>query len=88
MVVGNGLGISGSLFRAGYTIPAVIASEFREATNIGVHRSALLALALLLVVIALILAALSRLLVRRSAKLVGRSVPMPTPEPATVRTTG
>src|SRR5881296_2031249 len=70
MVVGNGLGISASLFKAGYTIPAVIASEFREATNVGVHRSALLALALVLVMIALILAAVSRLLVRRTAKLV------------------
>jgi phosphate transport system permease protein len=71
LVVGNGLGISPSLFKAGYTIPAIIASEFREATNVGVHRSALLALAVLLVAIALILAALSRLLVRRTERLVG-----------------
>jgi phosphate transport system permease protein len=71
LVVGNGLGISASLFKAGYTIPAIIASEFREATNVGVHRSALLALAVLLVAIALILAALSRLMVRRTERLVG-----------------
>jgi phosphate transport system permease protein len=71
LVVGNGLGISPSLFKAGYTIPAIIASEFREATNVGVHRSALLALAVLLVAIALILAALSRLLLRRTERLVG-----------------
>jgi len=70
LVVGNGLGISASLFRPGYTIPSVIASEFREATNVGVHRSALLALAVVLVAIALVMAALSRLLVRRSAALV------------------
>jgi phosphate transport system permease protein len=70
MVVGNGLGISASLFRPGYTIPSVIASEFREATSVGVHRSALLALALILVGIALAMAALSRLLVGRSARLV------------------
>jgi phosphate transport system permease protein len=75
MVVGNGLGITGSLFRAGYTIPAVIASEFREATSVGVHRSALLALALVLVVIALILAAISRLLVQRTVKLVAGAEP-------------
>jgi phosphate transport system permease protein len=81
MVVGNGLGIGASLFRAGYTIPAVIASEFREATNIGVHRSALLALALLLVVIALILAALSRLLVRRTERLLGGGSPVAAAEP-------
>ena len=71
MVVGNGLGIGTSLFKPGYTIPAVIASEFREATNVGVHRSALLALAVVLVAIALVLAALSRLLVGRTEKLVG-----------------
>jgi phosphate transport system permease protein len=70
LVVGNGLGIGASLFRPGYTIPAVIASEFREATNVGVHRSALLALAVVLVAIALMMAALSRLLVRRSARLI------------------
>jgi phosphate transport system permease protein len=75
MVVGNGLGIGSSLFRAGYTIPAVIASEFREATNVGVHRSALLALAVVLVAVALLLAAMSRLLVGRTQRLVGTEVP-------------
>jgi phosphate transport system permease protein len=71
LVVGNGLGIGASLFKPGFTIPAVIASEFREATGVGVHRSALLALAVVLVAIAFILAALSRLLVRRTEKLIG-----------------
>jgi len=71
LVVGNGLGIGTSLFRPGFTIPAVIASEFREATNVGVHRSALLALAVVLVGIALLMASLSRLLVGRTSKLVG-----------------
>jgi phosphate transport system permease protein len=85
MVVGNGLGISGSLFQAGYTIPAVIASEFREATNVGVHRSALLALALVLVMIALFLAAVSRLLVRRTAKLVAGPGPVSVPESSALR---
>jgi phosphate transport system permease protein len=70
LLVGNGLGIHASLFGSGYTIPAVIANEFREATNAGVHRSALLALALVLVAIALVLAALSRTLVRRTERLV------------------
>jgi phosphate transport system permease protein len=73
LVVGNGLGISASLFKPGYTIPAIIASEFREATSVGVHRSALLALALILVVIALMFAAFSRLLVGRSQRLVKKS---------------
>ncbi len=75
LVVGNGLGIGASLFRPGFTIPAVIASEFREATNIGVHRSALLALAVVLVAIALVMAALSRLFIRRSAKLISGGPP-------------
>jgi phosphate transport system permease protein len=75
LVVGNGLGIGASLFKPGFTIPAVIASEFREATGVGVHRSALLALAVVLVAIAFVLAALSRLLVSRTEKLVGGSSP-------------
>jgi phosphate transport system permease protein len=70
LLIGNGLGIHASLFGSGYTIPAVIANEFREATNAGVHRSALLALALVLVAIALVLAALSRILVRRTERLI------------------
>jgi phosphate transport system permease protein len=75
MVVGNQPRIGVSLFKAGFTIPAVIASEFREATNVGVHRSALLALAVVLVAIALILAAASRLLVRRTERLVAGGEP-------------
>src|SRR3989441_2597048 len=87
-VVGNGLGIGASLFRPGYTIPAVIASEFREATSVGVHRSALLALALVLVVIALILAALSRLLVRRTVRLVSGPTPAGAAEAPALQVTG
>ncbi len=71
MVVGNNPFIGASLFKAGSTIPAVIANEFLNATTVGSHRSALLGLAVLLVSIAFVLAALSRLLVRRTARLVG-----------------
>src|SRR5205807_5038939 len=46
MVVGNSPFIHPSLFSQGYTIPAVIANEFREASSVGLHRSALLGLAL------------------------------------------
>ena len=53
MVIGNSTKLGVSLFRPGYTIPAVIANEFREASSAGIHRSALLALALMLVVISL-----------------------------------
>ena len=86
MVVGNGLGIGASLFKSGYTIPAIIANEFREATNVGLHRSALLALALILIVIALVLAAISRLLVQRTGRLVGgRGEQVPEPVGAVLR---
>jgi phosphate transport system permease protein len=69
MLIGNGLGISASLLSPGYTIPAVIANEFREATSTGLQHSALLALALILVAISFLLAGLSRLLVRRSERM-------------------
>jgi phosphate transport system permease protein len=71
LVIGNSTNITASLFNPGYTIPAVIANEFREATSAGVHRSALLFLALLLVLIALGMATVSRLLVRRTTRLMG-----------------
>jgi phosphate transport system permease protein len=70
MVIGAGLGLHVSLFNSGYTIPAVIANEFREASSTGLHKPALITLALLLMVIALIMASLSRLLVRRTRSLV------------------
>lgn len=69
MLIGNGLGISSSLLAPGYTIPAVIANEFREAGSTGLHRSSLLALAIILVAIALLLAAGSRLLVQRTGRV-------------------
>jgi phosphate transport system permease protein len=70
MVVGNNPQIRASLFQPAATIPSWIASSFREATSVGLHRSALLALAVVLVLVAFVLAALSRLLVRRTARLV------------------
>jgi phosphate transport system permease protein len=71
MVIGNNVTyIGASLFHPGETIPAVIANEFREASSGGLHRSALIALALLLMVIALLMAALSRLVVRRTANII------------------
>jgi ABC-type phosphate transport system permease subunit len=88
MVVGNGLGIGTSLFKAGYTIPAVIANEFNEATNVGVHRSALLALAVVLVAIALLLAAMSRLLVRRTERLVRGDTVLGAAEASALEVTG
>jgi len=70
LVVGNTPRIGWSLMQPGATIPSWIASSFREATSVGLHRSALLALAVTLVIVAFVLAVLSRLLVRRTAELV------------------
>jgi phosphate transport system permease protein len=67
LVIGNAIGRVGtSLFDPGSTIPSIIASEFREATGVGLHRPALLSLALILVVISFGFSALARLLVRRT----------------------
>ena len=74
LVVGNQPRVGASLLQGGYTIPAVIANEFREATSVGLHRSALLFLALVLVAMALAMATVSRLLVRHTARLVGGAV--------------
>ncbi|TMK31886.1 MAG: phosphate ABC transporter permease subunit PstC [Actinobacteria bacterium] len=75
MIVGNVPRIGASLFEPGATIPSWIASSFREATSVGLHRSALMALAVVLVIVAFVLAALSRLLVRRTASLVSGETP-------------
>jgi phosphate transport system permease protein len=69
MVIGGGRHIGLSLFAQASTIPSVIASEFREATS-DIHRSALMALALILVTMAFLMAVMSRLLVRRTAKIL------------------
>jgi phosphate transport system permease protein len=70
MVVGNVPQIHGSLFGPAATIPSWIASSFREATSVGLHRSALLALAVVLLGMALVLSVLSRLLVGRTERLL------------------
>src|SRR5207249_3084682 len=75
MIVGNVPRIGASLFEPGATIPSWIASSFREATSVGLHRSALMALAVVLVIVAFVLAALSRFLVRRTAGLVSGETP-------------
>jgi len=85
MVVGNVPQIHASLFNAGATIPSWIASSFREATSVGLHRSALLALAVVLVMLAFLMAVLSRLLVRRTERLVGSSASDGPVEPEVLR---
>ncbi len=62
MVIGNAPEIHASLFAPGYSLPAVIANEFAEATG-DVHVGALAALGLVLFGITLVLNGVARLLV-------------------------
>ena len=67
MVIGNAPEIHASLFAPGYSLPAVIANEFAEATS-SVHVGALAGLALVLFGLALALNAAARLLIRTVAR--------------------
>ena len=73
MVIGNSPSISASLFATGYTLPAVIANEFAEATG-DVHTGALAALGLILFGVSLLLNSLARLLVRMVRRGPARAV--------------
>ena len=68
MLIGNGLGISASLFAPAYTLTSVVANEFTE-TPPGVHLSALFEIGLVLLGITLLVNALARLLLRASLTL-------------------
>jgi phosphate transport system permease protein len=67
MLIGNQPEIHFSLFAAGYSLPAVIANEFAEASG-AIHTGALAGLALVLFGVTLMLSAGARLLVRISAR--------------------
>jgi phosphate transport system permease protein len=67
MVIGNSPTISASLFAPGYSLPAVIANEFAEASG-GLQTGALAALGLILFAVTLLLNIAARLLVRVSAR--------------------
>jgi phosphate transport system permease protein len=62
MVIGNDPKITSSLFAPGYTIAAVIANEFTEATS-DLYIHALIELGLVLFVLTIILNGLARLLI-------------------------
>jgi len=62
MVIGNDPSVHASLFAPGYTIAAVIANEFKEATG-NIYPSALIELGLVLFFLTLILNGLARLLI-------------------------
>jgi phosphate transport system permease protein len=61
MVIGNDPAIHASLLAAGYTIPAVLANEFTEATS-DLHQSSLIALAAVLFLITIVINGGARLL--------------------------
>jgi phosphate transport system permease protein len=67
MVIGNSPTISGSLFAPGYSLPAVIANEFAEASG-ALHTGALAGLGLILFGVTLLLNVAARLLVRLSTR--------------------
>jgi len=67
MVIGNSPTIRASLFSPGYSLPAVIANEFAEASG-DLHTGALAALALLLFAVTVVLNIAARLLVRMSRR--------------------
>ncbi len=62
MVIGNDPKISSSLFAPGYSIAAVIANEFTEATA-DLHLSALIELGLVLFAVTIVINALARLMI-------------------------
>ena len=62
MVIGNDPRISASLFAPGYTIAAVIANEFTEATG-NLYLQSLIALGLVLFLVTIIINALARVLI-------------------------
>ncbi|HEV2997958.1 MAG TPA: phosphate ABC transporter permease subunit PstC [Solirubrobacteraceae bacterium] len=76
ILIGDSPTLGPHLFGQGYTLAAVIANEFGEAT--GLHRSALFAAGLLLFVLTLLVNAIARLLVLRAAR--GRNLPPSPPE--------
>jgi len=67
MLIGNSPTISASLFSPGYSLPAVIANEFAEASG-SLHTGALAALGLILFAVTLLLNIAARLLVRLSRR--------------------
>jgi phosphate transport system permease protein len=62
MVIGNNPTVSSSLFAPQYTMAAVIANEFTEASD-ELHLHALIEIALVLFIITLVVNGLSRLLI-------------------------
>jgi len=66
LVIGNSPVLGKQIFDQGYTLAAVIASEFGEAANDKVHAGALIAAGLVLFILTLLINAMARALVRRA----------------------
>ena len=81
MVIGNSPQISLSLFAPQYSMAAVIANEFAEATG-NMHRHALVEIGLVLFIMTLIINALSRLLIWSMTRPKRRRAPRATRQPA------
>ncbi len=73
MVIGNNVIISPSLFSPGYTMASVLANEFSEATS-KLYLSALIEVALVLLVVAVVVNALARLLIWSVSESVPKNV--------------
>jgi phosphate transport system permease protein len=69
MVIGNGLKLQASLLAPGYSIAAIIANEFAEATE-DLHRSSLILLGLVLFALTIIINGAARLLVAATSSKV------------------
>jgi phosphate transport system permease protein len=83
MVVGNNPQISLSLFAPQYTMAAVIANEFTEATD-ELYLHALVEIGLVLFIITIIVNAASRLLIWAMSRSAESAVPHPASAAATV----
>jgi len=72
IVIGNAAVIGHSLFDQGYTLAAVIANEFGEAAADPLHRSALIASGLLLLLITLFINVIAQMIVGRSERRLAK----------------
>jgi phosphate transport system permease protein len=84
MVIGNNPQVSASLFAPQYTMAAVIANEFTEASS-DLYLNALVEIGLVLFVITLVINALSRLLIWSVNRKVTVKVPKPVPSETDAR---
>src|SRR3954467_14887155 len=72
LVIGNAAEIGKSIFSQGYTLAAVVANEFGEASSDPVHRASLIAAGLVLFVLTLAVNGIARWFVLRSERSAGR----------------